>query len=483
MVKYRLDNFTMSGGENMIEELHYLPLNDIDRDRLGFKEKAEEIAAFINDFSPKLPYCLSINGSWGAGKSTMLNFLETNLDKGKCITVRFNPWMISEREELIRNLFEEIYYAMGEGNFHKAKDKFFKYAEKLVSPLTKAATFATAYLNGITPAAATTMANVTGEAVQGIGDLVFDKPLSKRKHELNKIMDETVREDKQKIVIMIDEIDRLFPEEVITIFQMIKSNLDLPGFFFVVAMDEEVVFDALKEKGISKPEYYLQKIFQRKYLINTKYQLMTLTDNFILKLLNVENNEAHRILDGILRAYFYGNSAFFATDPQKKASEYRNDYEDGWSINSYDSSDIIDSYENVIESLRIDINLHNPRTFLSFSQLLLEQWSNYYRHVFSKEKNIACFTHVSFLIFVAHFIYPSFIDTRYIGIEKEQLSDESIPVFIRNINKHIEKIIPDVRDQGETYIRTYFPGSSIIRTSIIALTKFPDYTKRMQDNY
>ncbi|MGN4883458.1 KAP family P-loop NTPase fold protein [Bacillus cereus group sp. MYBK106-1] len=461
----------------MLEKLHYLPLEDVDKDRLGFKEKAEEIATFINDFSPNLPYCISINGSWGAGKSTMLNFLEGSLDKGKCITVRFNPWMVSESEELTKSLFEEIYYAMGEGNFQKTKETFFKYAEKIVPSLAKAAAYTASCLSGATPVEATAMSNSTGEAVKGIGDLVFDKPLSKRKDELNKAMDVTVREDKRKIVIMIDELDRLFPEEVITIFQMIKSNLDLPGLFFVVAMDEEVVFDALKEKGISKPEYYLQKIFQRKYLINTKYQLMTLTDNFILKLLDVENNEAHRVLNEILLAYFYGNEACFAITSQKKASEYHNDFEDGWTIKSSDSSYIIDSYRDVIESLRIDINLHNPRTFLSFSRLLLEQWSNYYRYVFSKEKNIACFIHVSFLIFVVHFIYPSFIDTKYIGVEKNQRIDESIPIFIRNINKHINILMPDIEEQTEVYHRTYFPGSSIIRTSIIALTKFPDYTR------
>ncbi|WP_340031330.1 KAP family P-loop NTPase fold protein [Bacillus tropicus] len=464
----------------MIEELHYLPLNDIDKDRLGFKEKAEEIAAFINDFSPKLPYCLSINGSWGAGKSTMLNFLETNLDKGKCITVRFNPWMISEREELIRNLFEEIYYAMGEGNFHKAKDKFFKYAEKLVSPLTKVATFATAYLNGITPAAATTMANVTGETVQGIGDLVFDKPLSKRKHELNKIMDETIRADGQKIVIMIDELDRLFPEEVITIFQMIKSNLDLPGFFFVVAMDQEVVFDALKEKGISKPEYYLQKIFQRKYLINTKYQLETLTNNFISKSLNEKNDEAHQALNGALKTYFYGNLDYFAIKPEQYAGDYHPSYGMDWAVVQSDRNTIVKSYLKIIDSLDLDINLHNPRTFLNFSQLILERWSDYYKHVFDREKKIQCFVHVSFLIFIAHCIYPSFIDPRYIngrnkdGVGISILENENIPTFIRKIDEHIGIILPNIFEISDRKGTEAIP-ESIITTAVLYLTKFPDY--------
>ncbi|MDA1612195.1 P-loop NTPase fold protein [Bacillus cereus] len=464
----------------MIEELHYLPLNDIDKDRLGFKEKAEEIAAFINDFSPKLPYCVSINGSWGAGKSTMLNFLETNLDKGKCITVRFNPWMISEREELIRNLFEEIYYAMGEGDFHKAKDKFFKYAEKLVSPLTKVTTFATAYLNGVTPAAATTMANVTGETVQGIGDLVFDKPLSKRKHELNKIMDETIRADGQKIVIMIDELDRLFPEEVITIFQMIKSNLDLPGFFFVVAMDQEVVFDALKEKGISKPEYYLQKIFQRKYLINTKYQLETLTNNFISKSLNEKNDEAHQALNGALKTYFYGNLDYFAIKPEQYAEDYHPSYGMDWAVVQSDRNTIVKSYLKIIDSLDLDINLHNPRTFLNFSQLILERWSDYYKHVFDREKKIQCFVHVSFLIFIAHCIYPSFIDPRYIngrnkdGVGISVFENENIPTFIRKIDEHIGIILPNIFEISDRKGTEAIP-ESIITTSVLYLTKFPDY--------
>ncbi|PFK48635.1 KAP family P-loop NTPase fold protein [Bacillus cereus] len=465
----------------MIEELHYLPLDNVDRDKLGFKEKAEEIAAFINDFSPNLPYCISINGSWGAGKSTMLNFLEDSLDKGKCITVRFNPWMVSESEELTKSLFEEIYHAMGEGDFQTTKETFFKYAEKIVPSLAKAAAYTASYLSGATPVEATAMSNSTGEAVKGIGDLVFDKPLSKRKDELNKAMDITVREDKRKIVIMIDELDRLFPEEVITIFQMIKSNLDLPGVFFVVAMDQEVVFDALKEKGISKPEYYLQKIFQRKYLINTKYQLETLTNNFISKSLNEKDDEAHQALNGALKAYFYGNLNYFAIKSEQYAENYHPSYGMDWVVKQSERNTIIKSYLEINESLDLDINLHNPRTFLNFSQLILERWSDYYKHVFNREKKIQCFVHVSFLIFIAHCIYPSFIDPRHLnGRSEDQLGtsifdNENIPTFIRKIDEHIGIILPDIYEISKDRTDRENIPESIITTSVLYLTKFPDY--------
>ncbi|HHK5534610.1 TPA: P-loop NTPase fold protein [Bacillus mobilis] len=464
----------------MIEELHYLPLDDVDKDRLGFKEKAKEIATFINDFSPNLPYCISINGSWGAGKSTMLNFIEGSLDKGKCITVRFNPWMVSESEELTKSLFEEIYYAMGEGNLHTAKETFFKYAEKILPSLTKAVTYTTTILNGGTPVAATAMSNSVGEMAKGVGDLVFDKPLSKRKDELNKVMDETVREDERKIVIIIDELDRLFPEEVITIFQMIKSNLDLPGFFFVVAMDQEVVFDALKEKGISKPEYYLQKIFQRKYLINTKYQLETLTKNFISKSLTEKDDEAHQALNEVLKAYIYGNLNCFAIKPEEYANDYDPSYGMDWDVVQSERNAIVRSYLKIIDSLDLDINLYNPRTFLNLSQLILERWSDYYNYVFSREKKIQCFVHVSFLLFIAHCIYPSFIDPRYINGRNE--NDDKIPNFIRKIDEHIGIILPEIYERSDTRAEGFHNPESIITTSVLYLTKFPDYGTVYSEN-
>ncbi|MEH7456349.1 P-loop NTPase fold protein [Bacillus sp. JJ1127] len=459
----------------MIDKLQYLPLEEIEKDKLGFKEKAEEIANFINEFSPKLPYSLSINGSWGAGKSTMLNFIENNLDKGKCITVRFNPWMVSEHEELIKSLFEEIYYAMGEGNFQTAKDKFLKYAEKIVPSLTKAISFATAYLNGITPAAATTVANIAGDTVQGISNIAFDKPLSKRKQELNDAMEETVREDKRKIVIMIDELDRLFPEEVITIFQMIKSNLDLPGLFFVVAMDEEVVFDALTKKGVSKPEYYLQKIFQRKYIINTKYQLMTLTDNFIFNNFNIETTESQNALEECLKAYFYLQEEYFALNDSTENILFDRFRRKGWITVVKNDEQIKESYLEVFDALMSEVNLHNPRTFLNFKTSLLEHWSDYYNHIFKKELKMPFFIHAAFLIFLSHYIYPSFVEIKTFTRPIETQKD--VPNFLKIISNHLSVIIPYFEElKSNSYdqqSKIQYP-ESMIHTAILYLYKFPD---------
>ncbi|PEW80487.1 hypothetical protein CN445_30215 [Bacillus cereus] len=450
-----------------LRNLDFLPLENIEKDKLGFKEKAEEIANFINGFSPKLPYSLSVNGSWGAGKSTMLNFIESKLDEGKCKVIRFNPWMISESDELIKNLFEEIYYAMGEGDFKKAKDTFFKYARKIIPSATKALTFAGTYMYGMAPAAATTASTVAGEATQVVSDVLFDEePLSKKKKDLNKMLDETLREDGQKIVIMIDELDRLFPEEVITVFQMIKSNLDLPGLFFVVAMDEEAVFDALLKKGITKPEYYLQKIFQRKYFINTKYQIITLTKNFITTHLNLDK-KSHKSLHDAILAYFHLEHSKFIYAPDKPASFY--DPSLGEDLRKYDSTEdkiIKDSYYRISDLLASEINLHNPRAFLQFTETLIERWDDFYTYVFKEQKDIEHYVYISFLVFISHYAYPNYTEMRYLN----SLDEKSMPLFIQEIARHIAHLTPAFT-QPDKYIFL----DRALEASISYLNKFPDF--------
>ncbi|PET15018.1 hypothetical protein CN513_21135 [Bacillus cereus] len=467
--------------ENLMDELQYLPLENVTDDKLGFKEKSEDIATFINNFSANLPYSLSINGSWGAGKSTMLNFIENNLNNGKCKVVRFNPWMITDREELIKSLFEEIYYAMGEGEFHQAKKIFSKYAQKLLAPAAKAIAFVGGYKSGMPPAVVTGASMVVGETTQAVSDIIFDdKPLSVRKKELNDILNQTVRPDGQKIVIMIDEIDRLFPEEVITIFQMIKSTLDLPGLFFVVAMDEEVVFDALKKQGVSKPDYYLHKIFQRKYFINTRHQLMTLADNFLLKFLDVENNESHKALEKTLKAYFYEQAEYFAFTSSTKASDYDSSFNNEWKIDDSRPDEIIKSYYKLGKYVSDELNLHNPRTFLKFCVFVMEYWPNYYEYVFNKEKKMPCFIHTSFLILLAYFVNPSYVDVGYLTDRK--LKKEDLSELIALINEHINVIIPNFKplEKDNLYSGNLNFPNSVIRTSVIALIKSPDHLRTMR---
>lgn len=67
---------------------------------------------------------------------------------------------------------------------------------------------------------------------------------------------------RKRIVVVIDEVDRLFPDEIVQLFQIIKAVTDLPYVLYVIGFERTAVHSALTKAGIPSPDSYLDKIFQ-----------------------------------------------------------------------------------------------------------------------------------------------------------------------------------------------------------------------------
>ncbi|HDX9640907.1 TPA: P-loop NTPase fold protein [Bacillus mobilis] len=421
----------------------YLPLSNIESDKLHFSTKAKEIAKFIESVPNTIPYAVTINGSWGSGKSTMLNFIEGELNTGVCKVVRFNPWMINTKEELILNLFEEIYDCIDQGHT-KAKEKFKSYALKISSPLAKIATLAVSMSQGVPAPVATPVANGIGDMVKETGEALFNKPLSKRKKDLIAELETMFIENGQKIVIMIDEVDRLFPDEIINIFQLIKSTLDLPGLFFAVAMDEDAVCDALENQGIKNPSIYLQKIFQRKYSVNSQFQLRTLFDEYITKHLRESHDKHNQDLIYLLETFIETNS-----------------------YNRLGTAD--NQYMEMYHELRE--HLENPRAFVNFKDFLLEKWEKYHSEIPEyDDRKVAL--QVAFVILMNFYLYPNYNNPQFANFSYlYQDKTDSIPKFVVRANNMIIRINSSRALGLEGFV------SEIVHN----LNKYPDYIRTLID--
>ena len=66
----------------------------------------------------------------------------------------------------------------------------------------------------------------------------------------------------KKIIIIIDDIDRLNNVQIRDIFQLVKQVADFPNIIYVLAMDKEVVSNALSEVHNIDGNEYLEKIIQ-----------------------------------------------------------------------------------------------------------------------------------------------------------------------------------------------------------------------------
>jgi len=217
------------------------PLCKPDSDRLGYASFAEHLAESLCKMSPNEGLVVAIYGPWGSGKTTFLNFVlyylkQRNQDEQPVI-VQFNPWWFSGHEDLINHFFYQLRSALKKRQLTSLAD-LVGFLGDLVSKLPF-------------PYAS------VGEAVKQAADL-----LRKDVPELKEEIANELREKNKRILIVIDDIDRLTADEIRQLFRVIKAVADFPNVIYLLAFDKTVVTKALEEMQGLPGEAYLEKIVQ-----------------------------------------------------------------------------------------------------------------------------------------------------------------------------------------------------------------------------
>lgn len=220
------------------------PISNPKDDLFGYSHLAMNLANSISRMSPPQGLVFSITGPWGSGKTTMLNFIKfylktSNGDNKKVIISDFNPWWFSGQENLTRNFFIQLFKIIQKWEM-KGKEIGKKVGEFID------------YL-------------YEGEVIKDSKWSILLNKYSKKGKEITKLkkeIEEILRKQDNRILIVIDDIDRLTADEIKKIFRLIKSICDFPNIIYVLAFDKNVVVNSLSDvQGISG-EDYLEKIVQ-----------------------------------------------------------------------------------------------------------------------------------------------------------------------------------------------------------------------------
>jgi len=234
-----------------------LPLHRSEDDKLGRYIFATEIASgLVNSFRDNNEsIVLGINGTWGSGKSTLINFIINEVERltkendEEIITVKFNPWMFSGQKEL-QNIFLKELFVKLESNKEKLKDASKKIADFLE------------HLNWLKY-----IHSGTGEVISDAKKLLEGFNKEKNLSDLKKDIDELLIRSKVKLYITIDDIDRLTPSEITDIFQLVKLNGNFANTIFILAYDQDVVTTALNHQFGENGKKYIEKIVQIDYTL------------------------------------------------------------------------------------------------------------------------------------------------------------------------------------------------------------------------
>ena len=230
--------------------------NAIQGDMLDRKGFAENVADIICGSDLGRSLSISIEGAWGSGKTSILamisNYIKDHDEKS--IIINFNPWLIGDRDSLLRSFLNKLAKEIGEVDHVEDAKKVAKElkAYSNVFDVIK-------WVPGAEPWASI-IKEVLLSTGKAVGDVAEHKSMDIESKKED--VESSLRDLNKRIVVFIDDVDRLFPEEVYEMIRIIKSVGDLPSISYVIAWDRNYIECALEKSSVPMSTSYLDKIVQ-----------------------------------------------------------------------------------------------------------------------------------------------------------------------------------------------------------------------------
>lgn len=260
------------------------PIISKNEDLLGREKVANNLAREIKYYKNKDSLTIGIVGKWGSGKTSFINMVLENFEEDEYIIIKFNPWNISSRKQLISDFFLQLSNNIEKKGNNKILETIGKSLGRLSNffkPLSLIPTFS--ILNNI------------GEIAEK-GSQFINEYLETEKEDLETLksnINQELEDLDKKILIVIDDIDRLCDEEIREMFQLVKSIADFKNTIYFLSYDREIVTKALDKTQQGKGEEYLEKIVQVPLVLPyiSKRDLDTIFINRLNMSINIPNEE------------------------------------------------------------------------------------------------------------------------------------------------------------------------------------------------
>lgn len=228
------------------------PLSDPNGDLFGHAPFSKHLANAIRCQRGADGIVLALYGPWGSGKSTVLgyvlHYLKQAPESDRPVVVQFNPWWFAGQENLARAFLGQLQVVLPD------EHKGFKDIGKKLSEFSEA-------LGGVAEIAGGAIGiPLPGKVVQGGLRMLGSKP--KDVPGLKKCLSELLLKEGKRVLVVIDDIDRLAPDEVRQLFTVIKALADFPYVTYLLAFDREVASNAISSQTGLPGERYLEKIIQ-----------------------------------------------------------------------------------------------------------------------------------------------------------------------------------------------------------------------------
>ena len=214
------------------------PLTEEEEELSGWTSQAQALTQkLLATDTSHAAFSLGIVASWGEGKSSFMGIMQRYLQQAyrEVIVMRFNPWLYDKETPLTKVFFEELRRTLA------------PYSSKLSKSIDNYADLLLAVDNGWLKFAHQLLRLSQRSTTEQFAKLSRD-----------------IEELGRKVVIFIDDVDRLTREELMELFNLVRNSSNLPCLYFVLAYDKSYVLKTLQSDG-EHMSRYPEKILQEEY--------------------------------------------------------------------------------------------------------------------------------------------------------------------------------------------------------------------------
>ena len=267
-----------------------LPVVNKEDDIFEVSNYVNALSAFIKECTT--PMTIAIQGTWGAGKTSLMNLIREEL--GNSVdSIWFNTWQYSQfnmEDELTLTLLSSLSEALEPEQSQRAN-----IGKSILSLASRTAlkigvSTASHFLGeevgeALQDAGSEAKSIITKNKEQDLSPVQAVKVLKKQFQEavLNKIG----KSSKDRLVFFIDDLDRLNPGKAVEVLEILKLFLDCDKCVFVLAIDYSVVSQGVRVKygdsiDDSKGRSFFDKIIQVPFKMPTaQYNLKNYVGKFL----------------------------------------------------------------------------------------------------------------------------------------------------------------------------------------------------------
>ncbi|MCC7034679.1 MAG: hypothetical protein IT179_17795 [Acidobacteria bacterium] len=284
------------GQEHSIDFSTDRPIESADQDRLGRRAFAVALAGAIGSWVGRDSLVIALFGAWGSGKSSIKNMVVERLrsQSSPLAVVEFNPWRFAGRDHVQEVFFDQLGIALGKGTIGSSRERLRQLralrrysaylsgvgeVSEVLAPLLKGVVFLVGFLLvGAGWSGAWSAVQWTGWILLGIGGVmsvwhkrldavarVIAATVENARPALEDIRDEVrglLQKRQQPVLVAVDDIDRLTPDQVCEVLQIVKANADFPNVVYLLLCDREVIEKQINTHLGLEGRSYLEKVVQ-----------------------------------------------------------------------------------------------------------------------------------------------------------------------------------------------------------------------------